>query len=194
MWAPNIQRSNVILHPDRTRVLLRPFLGANDRRAINLCAQVMAIPESEVHALLQQVRAEFGDRHVKIDEFLKRRFNRVCPSLQTNVQPSEERELLLGAYFSHEYSLEAAALFNPSIVPHPDQSDLPPGSLRFILSLRATGEGHISSVTFRTGFLDAKTNITINEPTRYNLEPEQAPSLTYEKDLFERKLKELGLT
>ena len=139
MWAPNIQRTNVILHPDSRRVLLRPFLLTYDRRAINLCAQVMALPESEVHVLLQQVQAEFGERHVKIDEFLRRRFDRVRPCLQTSEEPSEERKLLLGAYFSHEYSLEASALFNPSIVPHPDQSDLPRGSLRFILSLRATG-------------------------------------------------------
>jgi predicted GH43/DUF377 family glycosyl hydrolase len=188
-----IQRTNVILHPDRTRVLLRPFLLTNDRRAINLCAQVMALPESEVHTLLQQVQAEFGDRHVKIDEFLMRRFDRVRPCLRTNEEPSDERKLLLGAYFSHEYSLEAAALFNPSIVPHPDQSDLPPGSLRFILSLRATGEGHISSITFRTGILDAAGNITINEATRYCLEPAQVPNTSYEKALFDRKLHELGL-
>jgi len=100
---------------------------------------------------------------------------------------------LLGAYFTHEYSLEAAALFNPSIVPHPDQSDLPPGSLRFILSLRATGEGHISSITFRTGFLDAVGNVAINTPTRYCLEPAQVPNASYEKALFDRKLHELGL-
>jgi predicted GH43/DUF377 family glycosyl hydrolase len=193
MWAPNLRRTNVILHPDRTRVLLRPFLLTYDRRAINLCAQVMALPESDVHMLLQQVQAEFGDRHVKIEEFLRRRFDRVRPCLRTNEEPSEERKLLLGAYFSHEYSLEAAALFNPSIVPHPDQSDLPPGSLRFILSLRATGEGHISSITFRTGFLGATGNITINAPTRYCLEPAQVPNTSYEKALFDRKLHELGL-
>jgi len=101
--------------------------------------------------------------------------------------------LLLGAYFTHEYSLEAAALFNPSIVPHPDQSELAPGALRFILSLRATGEGHISSITFRTGFLSPNGHITINTPTRYCLEPSQAPNASYEKRLFERKLQELGL-
>ena len=106
---------------------------------------------------------------------------------------SEERELLLGGYFTHEFSLEAAALFNPSIVPHPDQSGLPPGSLRFILSLRATAEGHISSITFRTGLLDANNNITIDAPTRYSLEPMQVPNASYEKRLFERKLQELGL-
>jgi predicted GH43/DUF377 family glycosyl hydrolase len=193
MRAINIRRTNVILHPDRTRVLLRPFLLTYDRRAINLCAQVMALPESDVHMLLLQVQAEFGDRHVKIDEFLRRRFDRVRPCLRTNEEPSEERKLLLGAYFSHEYSLEAAALFNPSIVPHPDQSDLPPGSLRFILSLRATGEGHISSITFRTGYLGADGNITINAPTRYCLEPAQVPNTSYEKGLFDRQLHEQGL-
>lgn len=183
------QRTNVTLHPDRTRVLLRPFLATTDRRAIHLSAQIMALPEGEVHALWEQVRAEFGERHVKIEEFLRRRFER----LPVRQDVSAERAWLLGAYFSHEYALEAAALFNPSIVPHPDQSDLPPGSLRFILSLRATGEGHISSITFRTGLLDAAGTITINPPTRYCLEPAQVPNVSYEKNLFDRKLQELGL-
>jgi predicted GH43/DUF377 family glycosyl hydrolase len=113
--------------------------------------------------------------------------------LRTGENLSEERQLLLGAYFSHEYSLEAAALFNPSIVPHPDQSDLPAGALRFILSLRATGEGHISSITFRTGVLSPRGKISINTPTRYCLEPEQVPNASYERSLFELKLQELGL-
>ena len=102
--------------------------------------------------------------------------------------------MLLASYFTHEYSLEAAALFNPSIVLHPDQSELPPGSLRFILSLRATGEGHISSITFRTGLLHSDGEISVNEPTRFNLEPDQVPNAAYEKGLFERKLHELNLS
>jgi predicted GH43/DUF377 family glycosyl hydrolase len=190
----NVRRTHITLQPDRKRVLARPFYPATDERAARICAQVVALPESEVLTLLKEVQADFGERHLKIQEFLRKRCQQARRWLRTDRKLSEERELLLGAYFTHEYSFEAAALFNPSIVPHPDQSDLPPGSLRFVLSLRATGEGHISSVTFRTGFLDAKNNITINEPTRYNLEPEQAPSLAYEKDLFDRKLKELGLT
>jgi predicted GH43/DUF377 family glycosyl hydrolase len=174
-------------------VLLRPFLVPTDPRARRICAQVMALSEREVRALWEQVRTEFGERHAKTHEFLRQRFEQVRPYLPANPKLSAERELLLGAYFSHEYSLEAAALFNPSIVPHPDQTDLPPGSLRFILSLRATGEGHISSITFRTGVLDAGGNITINAPTRYCLEPVQVPNASYEKGLFERKLRELGL-
>jgi len=153
----------------------------------------MALPDSQVRTLLEQVEAEFGDRHMKIREFLRRRFEAVQPWLRAARELSDERQLLLGAYFSHEYSLEAVALFNPSIVPHPDQSDLPPGSLRFILSLRATGEGHISSITFRTGYLDDQGAITVNAPTRYSLEPAQVPNASFEKKLFARKLEELGL-
>ena len=193
MKTATVQRTQVTLHPDRRRALLRPFLLPNDPRAPRICAQVMALSETEVHTLWQQVQREFGERHAKTRDFLKTRFEQVRACLRPGQNLSEERQLLLGAYFSHEYSLEAAALFNPSIVPHPDQSGLPPGGLRFILSLRATGEGHISSITFRTGLLDARSRITINAPTRYCLEPEQVPSASYEKGVFERKLQELGL-
>jgi hypothetical protein len=154
MKSVSVTRSDLVLHPDRRRVLARPFDPPSRQRAAGIGAQVMALPESEVRTLLEQVEAEFGERHVKIREFLRRRFEQVQPLLRSGPDLSDERKLLLGAYFTHEYSLEAAALFNPSIVPHPDQSDLPAGSLRFILSLRATGEGHISSITFRTGYLD----------------------------------------
>ena len=193
MKTATVQRTQIILHPDRSRVLLRPFLPPSDPRAPRIYAQVMALPETEVHTLWQQVKMEFGERHPKTRDFLKGRFEQVRGCLRTNEHLSEERQLLLGAYFSHEYSLEAAALFNPSIVPHPDQSELPPGALRFILSLRATGEGHISSITFRTGLLDARGKIAITPPTRYCLEPEQVPNASYENAIFERKLQELGL-
>ena len=101
---------------------------------------------------------------------------------------------MIGSYFLAEYSLEAAALFNPSIVPHPDQTNLPPGALRFIMSLRATGEGHISSITFRTGIIHADLRIEVCEPTGFLTEPRQIPNPVYEKGLFGRKLLELGLT
>jgi predicted GH43/DUF377 family glycosyl hydrolase len=199
----NLKRTQVVLHPDRKRVLLRPFLLGNEppgaiagaplQRALRICATITDLPEDEIRALWAQVKAEFGERHTKTQRFLLNRFEQVRPLLKNAQAFSEERALLLGSYFSHEYSLEAAALFNPSIVPHPDQSDLAPGSLRFVMSLRATGEGHISSVTFRTGTIDAENNIAINTPTRYSLEPDQVPSVSYEKTLFERKLRELDL-
>jgi len=189
-----IHRTGLILRADPARVLVRPFNPTTDHRAKKICARVLALPESEVHGLLEQVEAEFGGRHREIRDFFKRRYEHARPFLAPGHTLTEEKRLLIGAHFTHEYSFEAAALFNPSIVPHPDQSDLPDGSLRFILSLRATGEGHISSITFRTGFLDADGKITINEPTRHCLEPAQAPNSSYEKPLFKRKLKELGIS
>jgi predicted GH43/DUF377 family glycosyl hydrolase len=193
MKTASVQRTQLTLLPDRTRVLLRPFLQPDDPRAARICAQVSALSESEVSVLWQQVKLEFGERHTQIGAFLKARFERIRPSLSAAENLSEPRQFLLGAYFSHEYSLEAAALFNPSMVPHPDQSELPPGALRFILSLRATGEGHISSITFRTGILDAANKLTIIAPTRYCLEPMQVPNASFENALLERKLQELGL-
>jgi predicted GH43/DUF377 family glycosyl hydrolase len=194
MSAINLRRTHLVLRPDPRRVLARPLNLADEQRTRTICRRVMALPEPEVGALLRQVEHEFGGRHLEARAFLKRRYEEVRQCIVPGNEVSPERELLLGAYFSHEYSLEAAALFNPSMVPHPDQSDLPPGTLRFVLSLRATGEGHISSITFRTGLLDGNNNITINEPTRYCLEPAQVPNASYQKDLFERKVGELGLT
>ena len=107
---------------------------------------------------------------------------------------SEPRRLLIGSYFLAEYSLESAALFNPSIVPHPDQTGLPTGALRFILSLRATGEGHVSSITFRTGIIHRDQRIEVLPASGFLTEPRQIPNPRYEKGLFARKLSELGLT
>src|SRR5512135_1253466 len=125
MKTANLKRTEVFLHPDRKRVLLRPFLLSNEppgalpgaalERALRICASVAALPEGEVHALWKQVQAEFGERHTKTQRFLLSRFQQVCPIFRAAHGFSEERALLLGAYFSHEYSLESAALFNPSI-------------------------------------------------------------------------------
>ena len=193
MKSIDVRRSTVILDPDRTHILARPFRLMSDQRSTKISARVMALAEDEVHTLLAGVRAEFGDRQLKIDDFLRRRFDEVSPSLLNGQKLSEDRKLLLGGYFTHEYSLEAAALFNPSMVPHPDQSNVPPGSLRFVLSLRATAEGHVSSIAFRSGMLDADGTVAMDVPSRYSLEPKQVPNSTFEKPLFERKLNELRL-
>ena len=163
MTSIAIHRTGLTLHPDPARVLVRPFNPTNEKRARKICARVLALAENEVGALLEQVEAEFGERHRQTREFFQRRFKHAQLYLAPGEKLSEKRQLLLGAHFTHEYSLEAAALFNPSIIPHPDQSDRPEGSLRFVLSLRATGEGHISSITFRTGYLDREGRITVNK-------------------------------
>jgi predicted GH43/DUF377 family glycosyl hydrolase len=193
MKTIDVKRSTVTLDPDRTHVLARPFSVMSDKRSVKITARVMALPEEEVHNLLEKVRTEFGDRQLKIDDFLRRRYDEVSPYLLNGQRLSEERKLLLGGYFTHEYSLEAAALFNPSMMPHPDQTGVAAGSLRFILSLRATAEGHVSSIAFRSGILDSGSNITMDVPSRYSLEPAQVPDAEFEKPLFERKLQELRL-
>ena len=154
----------------------------------------MAIPESDVGGLLEEVTSEFSQRHQEICKLFLERFEQVRDPLLADDRLSCERRMLIGSYFLAEYFLESAALFNPSIVPHPDQTGLPDGALRFILSLRATGEGHISSITFRTGIVHADEEIEVFAPTGYLVEPRQIPNPLYEKPLFTRKLIELGLT
>jgi predicted GH43/DUF377 family glycosyl hydrolase len=154
----------------------------------------MSLTENQVGPLLNDVAAEFSQRHQQIHRSFLERFEQVRDLVMTDEGISEQRQLLIGSYFVCEYSLESAALFNPSIVPHPDQSDLPPGALRFILSLRATGEGHISSITFRTGIIHADHRIEVLPPAGFLTEPRQIPKPSYDKALFERKLLELGLT
>jgi predicted GH43/DUF377 family glycosyl hydrolase len=154
----------------------------------------MSLPEDRVGPLLDEVSAEFSQRHQHIHQLFLERFEQVRDFMLQHEEVSEQRRLLIGSYFLAEYSLESAALFNPSIVPHPDQTDLPPGALRFILSLRATGEGHISSITFRIGIIHPDQRIEVVTPTGFLTEPRQIPNPVYEKALFGRKLSELGLT
>ncbi|MFQ5706503.1 MAG: glycoside hydrolase family 130 protein [bacterium] len=187
------KRTEILLKPDCRRVLFRPFQLPHEERFFRIIARIMALTEAAVKNELKQVMSEFNDRHLRIQEFFLKRFEQVRGFLLTDQELSEERKLLIGAYFTQEYSLEASALFNPSMVWHPVQSDLPENSRRFIISLRATGEGHISSITFRSGVIDASNNITLDEPTRYVTLPEVLPNPSYEKSLFEQKLYELDL-
>jgi predicted GH43/DUF377 family glycosyl hydrolase len=191
--AVHVQRTTTILRPDQSRVLLRPFNPGDSRRVGRIIARIMSLPENRIGPLLDEVSAEFSQRHHQIRQLFLERFQEVGDRLLTDEELSEQRQMLIGSYFLAEYSLESAALFNPSIVPHPDQSGLAPGALRFILSLRATGEGHISSLTFRTGIIHPDHRIEVLTPSGFLTEPRQIPNPVYERALFERKLFELGL-
>ncbi|MDA1050474.1 MAG: glycoside hydrolase family 130 protein [Planctomycetota bacterium] len=189
----NLKRTSTVLKPDLTRVLLRPFRHGDSQRVGGIIDRIMSLPEEQVGDLLDKVSAEFSQRHHQIRKRFLERFEEFCQDYVVGDNLSEQRRLLIGSYFLAEYSLESAALFNPSIVPHTDQSDLPPGALRFILSLRATGEGHISSVTFRTGIIHPDNRIEVLDPAGFLTEPRQIPNMAFEKGLFRRKLRELGL-
>ena len=144
-------------------------------------------------ALLAAVLSEFHGRHQRLVNFFEERFEAVRPHLLTDRPVDDSRRLLIGAYFTQEYALESAALFNPALVWHPDQEGLPPGVRRFIVSLRATGEGHISSVGFRAGTVDPQGHVSLTPPTGFVTPPRAVATSRYEKPLFLRKLAELGV-
>ncbi|MCA9236248.1 MAG: glycoside hydrolase family 130 protein [Planctomycetales bacterium] len=188
-----VNRTGIILSPNSRRVVLRPFVPFPEERRIRIIARVAILTEQDVDTELKRVFDEFHGRHQRPRDFFLARFNDVRAHLLSDASLSENRRLLIGAYFTQEYAVESAALFNPSIVWHPNQAGLPIGSRRFVLSLRAVGEGHLSSITFRTGIVDAACTITLDEPTRFATPPTVAPDALYEKALFHRKLVELGL-
>jgi predicted GH43/DUF377 family glycosyl hydrolase len=189
----HIARTTIALRPDQSRVLIRPFIPGDQDRTRRIVERILSIPESNVLPLLNDVLAAFSTRHQDIARFFRDRFEDVRSLLPPDTDASDARQLLIGSYFVSEFSLESAALFNPSIVPHPDQTGIPPNALRFILSLRATGEGHLSSITFRSGVIHADGRIEVMEAAGRLCEPRQVPRFAYQKDLFERKLQELGV-
>ncbi len=186
-------RTSVVIKPDYKRVLYRPFIIVSEERIMRIIGRILTLSEDEVKSELHQVITEFEERHQRLRKFYLKRFEQMKNYLLTDKELSKDRKLLIGAYFTQEYSLESAALFNPSMIWHPNQSDLPEGSRRFILSLRATGEGHISSITFRSGVIDKENNINIDIPSRYVTTSENISIQNFEKALFEKKLFELDL-
>ncbi len=167
----NIKRTDSVLKPDIKRVILRPFGPLGDSRNKRITNSVLSLSEAEVEKELERVFIEFGNRHRYLKEYLLERFSEVEKHITQNETLSINYKLLIGSYFTMEYSFEAAALFNPSMVKHPDQTGIPEGSTRFVLSLRATGEGHISSITFRTCVIDENMNIIFENHSNFATSP-----------------------
>jgi len=144
--------------PDPSRVITKLFVVGEETpethsRAAALIRRVLALPESAVATVLADTLADFADRHRDITATLWHNASIMSHRIVDPQALSPQRRLLLGAYFTHEYAIEAAALCNPSLVPHPRQDGLAPGDLRVVLSLRGIGEGHLSSIGFATGVL-----------------------------------------
>ncbi len=179
--------SNVPLHlvpiqlrADPARVVIRPYVPADEprpagstalTRAQCLADRVLALSPAELQDELARVIASLSDRHRGVEDVLLRRFHEVNGMMIAARTVDSEQAHLIGAYFCEEYSFEAAALFNPSIVAHPDQSGIAAGALRFILSLRGVGEGHLSSITFRSGIFSAEGAIVMDEASRQAISP-----------------------
>jgi len=193
-----VARTRHRLLPDARRVIAKPYLpgedgvATGDSRAGLLMKRAMAIPEADIAALLDPILADFSGRHLGFAGVLERHFDLVAHHLAPGPSLSRERRWLIGAYFTHEYSVEGAALFNPSIVLAPDQTGLGPAERRFIMSLRAVGEGHISSIEFRSGVIDAAGRLTFDPAGAGLVTGHRAPPGGYDREQFRTKLVELG--
>jgi predicted GH43/DUF377 family glycosyl hydrolase len=151
----------------------------------------MELPTEVVERELDKVLERFGDRHRDLRTLLAQNFDRVSDRLVTKVRPDESVRLLIGAYATMEFSIQAAALFNPSMVPAPDQNDTSEDECRFVMSLRAVGEGHLSSIEFRSGTVGADGSVNLDEITPFASTGEISPPL-YDREMFQAKLDELG--
>ena len=160
------------LRPDPGRVITKLFVPGDDvpeygTRSTAVIDRVMAMDEATVQAVLAAALDRFGDRHDHLADTFSDHFTSISHRLALSARPSAARRQLIGAYFTHEYAVEGAALFNPSIVPAPDQSGLAPDQLRFVMSVRAVGEGHLSSIGFRTGVIGPADQLTVDEPAAH---------------------------
>jgi predicted GH43/DUF377 family glycosyl hydrolase len=171
----NMRRHEITLLPESARVIIRAFIPGSAQNIAAIIGRALALTED-----------------YDIDVSLQRHYEKVQKHIFTQRPLTAARQLLIGALFSGEYALESAALFNPSIVPHPDQSGVPEGGLRFIMSLRATGEGHISSIEFRDGNISPAGDISLTPVSRYVTVPEVVPNPSYFKRRFLIKLQEMG--
>lgn len=193
-----VRDTHVGFVPDPRRVLAKPFLPGEQifpdghSRTMRVINRVLEMPHETVAAELEAMRRLFSGRHRDLDRVLAENFALIADNLEDPDGLSGERRLLLGAYFTHEYSVEGASVSNPSIVPAPDQEGLADGEQRFVMSLRAVGEGHISSIEFRTGVIDADSNLRFEEASLY-AETGARKAAGYEKRLFQSKLTELGV-
>jgi len=189
-----VDRNETIFYPDPSRVIAR-FLFTDNERASNTIRSIMEMSEEDVSVTLKQTLRDYSMRHRNISKIFENHFRKIAHLIsQMDIDPdsiNDSRRMLIGSYFTLEYSIESAAFFNPSIIEHPDQKEIGPGQLRVILSFRATGEGHISSIVFRTGVLDAELNLTLQPAGKMLEEAEHIRRHVYDKASFKSKLDEM---
>jgi predicted GH43/DUF377 family glycosyl hydrolase len=191
----NVERKAIRFYPDSKRVIARFFMPGGDGRAESIIPKVLSMSEQETRFTLNQVLTNFSQRHRNISKVYSMHFDNVKPILtRLNIDPetlSKETKLLIGSYFTMEYSIESAAFFNPSIIDDPDQTALGEGEKRVIVSFRATGEGHISSIVFRSGIIDKNNNLKFKDPGDLVDIPEAVKRHVYDKQAFLDKLSEM---
>ncbi len=188
-----VRRLPVRFSSDIRRVITRFFDPGGEPRIRSVIERVSQLSDADVSRLLDEVFLKFRTRHRNIASDFLDNYSTAASRVGLSDGFSRNRKLLTGSYFTAEYSIESAALFNPSIVPHLNQENLPAGAIRFIMSLRATGEGHVSSVVFRTGVIYSDNRIQMDPPARLTKPVRVVPDHDYDKLLFRRKLKDIGV-
>lgn len=180
------------IRPDQRRVITRPFRPSSENHAKNIVNRILAMEESGVKTVLAQTLNDFSHRHKDLKDVLMKNYHRISCFIKNVMDLSEQRKLLLGACFTMEYSIESAALFNPSIVIYPKQNNLKKEQTRVIISFRATGEGHISSIVFRSAIIDKDNSVFLEPVSPFLGTPEVVLNTTYDRELFKAKLEEMG--
>jgi predicted GH43/DUF377 family glycosyl hydrolase len=190
-------RTAVRLRPDPSRVVTQLFVaglehvGGGESRASEVVHRVLQLDEAEVGACVDDLQERFSSRHPELVETYVRHADRVADRLDPDLVLTVERRYLLGAMFTNEVSVESAALCNPSIVPHPDQSGCAPGELRFVMSVRGIGEGHRSSIGFRTGVI-SRDRAIVMDPTALGVQLGTPVEPTLDRAIFYRTVREEG--
>jgi len=191
-----VSRSRLRLRPDHGRVIAVLFVPGEemprgDSRVVSVTERILAMDDTDVTSTLADLRQRFGHRHRHLEDIWSSHFRLAARRLGDGDEVPVDKKLLMGAYFTRELSLEGAALFNPSIVAHPDQNGVAHGEVRFVMSLRAVGEGHISSIEFRTGIVDVAGDVRVDDPGKFLGHGHYSPG-PYTQSLFHAKLAERG--
>ena len=190
----HVIRKNIFFQPDSKRIIAR-FFYISDERSMKIIQRVLSLTEEKQKEILKQVLRGYSKRHRSIIQIFEKHFNRLDSCFKLlKIDPhtlTETQKLVIGSFFTMEYSIEAAAFFNPSIVEDLDQTQLAEGEKRIILSFRATGEGHVSSIVFRSAIIDDHLNIRMEHVGNMLDKPSQIKNHRYHKKSFLKKLKEM---
>lgn len=195
--AIQVDRKDIRFYPDSKRVIARFYIPGGDERAKRIIPKVLSLSDEDTRFTLNRVLTNFSQRHRNISRIFQEHFDNVKHLIKSiGIDPeslSLETQLLIGSYFTMEYSIESAAFFNPSIIEDPDQTVLADGEKRVIVSFRATGEGHISSIVFRSGVVNGNGELEFKAPGDLVDIPEAVKRHVYDKESFLAKLSEMSV-
>lgn len=191
-----IKRHNLKFTPDAKRVVTR-FFDNGEARTKQLIHRILEFSDEQVEENLNQTFSEFKGRHRNLKKIFKlhcSNFERLITQMGIDYSGlTENQKMLIGSYSTMEYSLESAALFNPSMIEDLDQTFLKEGEKRVVISFRATGEGHLSSIVFRKGILDKNNKLHVKKVQNHIDLPEIGYKMSYDKERFVRKMQEIKI-